>query len=263
MRLPLPALLLACAVLVGPGAALPAQAADTLLWVGVRGGLMYYNEVDPDDLEQLATALSGGREGIASAPINFDEKGWEIPFGLELGLRLGESMNLWGFFQRMPYTLEGPLPERSGSFRFPIDSVRLDLPANVFGGGLDFRLGSRGYGSSLLLGVELGVYEAEGGDQDIQGFRNFLLEASGTFWQVSLKAELDFSTELTFYPFLSFQGTSTNEAIATLIPRAGVSNDVDIPRFDVDYMAVSIGLSVRFRVYPFDTEGDPERGEVE
>lgn len=263
MRLPLPALLLACGVLLGAGAAAPVLAADTLVWVGVRAGLMYYNEVDPDDLEQLATALSGDRELNPSAPINFDEKGWEIPFGLELGLRLSDSINVWGFFQRMPYTLEGPLPETNGSFRFPIDSVRLDLPANVIGGGLDFRLGSRGYGSSLLLGVELGVFDAEGGDQDIQGFRNFLLEASGTFWQVSLKAELDFSSELTFYPFLSFQGTSTDEAVATLLPRGGVSNDVDIPRFDVDYMAVTIGISVRFRVYPFDTEGDPERGEVE
>ena len=243
----------------GIGGVGPARAADTLLWVGVRSGLTFYNEVDPDDLERLATALSVDREPAPGPPINFDEKSWEIPFGLELGVRLTPAINVWGFFQRMPYTLDAPLP--TGRFPRPIDTVRLDLPANAFGGGLDFRLGSRGYGNSLIMGFELGLFDAEGGDQDILGFRSFLLEASGVFWQVSLKAELDFSSELTFYPFLAFQGTSTDRLDAILIPRAGVLNDVDIPPFDVDYMAVTLGISVRFRVYPFDTEGDPDRGE--
>lgn len=256
-----PGLGLALGLLGLIAAAQPARAADTLLWVGVRTGLMFYNEVDPDALEDLATALSVDRQSTSGTRINFDEKGWEIPINLQLGWRINSSLNLWGFFQRMPYTLEGPLPDR---FPLPIDTVRLDAPANVFGGGLDFRLGSEGYGSSLLMGAAIGTFESSGGDQDIQGYRNFTIDASGFYWEVSLMAELDFSTELAFYPFVSFQGTSTDQVSATIVPRGGgIINDVEIPPFDIDYMAITIGLSVRFRVYPFDTEGNPEEGDVE
>lgn len=241
--------------------AAPADAAQTRVWIGVRSGLTFYNEIDNDSLEELATAMSIERYTTSGAQINFDEKGWEIPFGLQLGLRLNDNLNVWGFFHRMPYTLEAPIP--SGTFQPPIDTIRLDAPANVFGGGLDFRLGSRGYGSTLLLSFALGTFQTGGGDQDVQRIRNFEIDASGVYWEVSLMAELDFTTELGFYPFIAFQSTSTSETSATLLPRSGVDNTITPPPFDIDYTAVQIGLSVRFRVWPFDVEDDPDQGEFD
>ena len=258
-------ILLAIAVLsaVGPTTA-SAQTEDTLLWVGMRGGMGFFNDIDPDPLEELATVLSSQRGTVELfQPVEFRDKEWAFPFDVRLGMRVGELMNIWAFYERLPYLLENDVEPRPGPI--PLDTSTLNIPANVFGGGFDFRLGSDGWGRQVILGLGIGRFEARGDDEDVQGLANYEITASGRFWEVQAMAELAFTTELSFYPFVAFRSAKTDQTDVVLFQRPEARPDfptaADIPDFEIDYTGVTVGLSVRFRLYPFDIIGDPDRSD--
>lgn len=248
-----------------------AQTEDTLLWIGLRGGVGYFNDIDPDPLERLATELSSRRVPANSGyePVEFVDKEWAFPFDVRLGLKLSDSINAWAFYERLPYFLENDFATRSGP-TIPPDTDTLNIPANVFGGGFDFRLGSEGYGRSILLGFGIGRFWARGDDEDVQGYQNYEITGSGRFWEVQAMAEIDFTTEMSFYPFIAFRAAKTDETDVSVFalpdrplpPAVDLdTGEVNAPPFEIDYTGVTIGLSVRFRVYPFDIIGDPDRGD--
>jgi hypothetical protein len=252
-------LALACAL----ACALPTPAHaldDTLIWIGMRGGMGFYNDTDPDPLEELATRLSVGRQTFeVTDDVEFYDKEWGIPFDVRVGFTVTETINAWFFYERLPYLLEADAPDR---FATPGSNktVSLNIPANVFGAGFDFRLGSEGYGNSLLLGFGAGRFESRGDDEDFSGLSNFEVAGSGVFWEVQAMAELEFTTELSFLPFVAFRSAVTRETSVAVNPRqdARPVPPGDIPEFEIDYTGVTVGMSVRFRVYPFDIIGDPD-----
>ena len=255
---------LAC-LLVAPNAV--AQTEDTLLWVELRGGVGFFNDIDPDPLENLATELSSRRVGVNAGfePVEFVDKEWGFPFDVRLGMRLGDSVNAWLFYERLPYLLENDFEGRTGPVRPDTDT--LNIPANIFGAGFDFRLGSDDWGRQFILGFGAGRFEARGDDEDVQGFQNYEVSGSGLFWEVQAMAEIEFTTEMSFLPFVAFRAAKTSETdVIVFDPGDGRPNPPafeagTIPDFEIDYTGVTIGLAVRFRVYPFDIVGDPDRSD--
>lgn len=244
-----------------------AQTDDTLLWVGLRGGVGFFNDIDPDPLEDLATELSARRvaSNAGYEPVEFRDKEWGFPFDVRLGMRVSEFVNVWLFYERLPYLLENDFSNRTGA-SIPPDTDTLNIPANVFGAGLDFRLGSSGYGRSFILGFGAGRFEARGDDEDVQGLPNYEVSGSGLFWEVQAMAEIEFTSEMSFYPFISFRSATTSETDVVVFdlsdrPLPPAFENDTIPAFEIDYTGVTIGLSVRFRVYPFDVIGDPDRAD--
>lgn len=237
-----------------------ARAEDTKVWIGVRTGAVFFNDSDPQPLEDLATALSVP-EGTGRV-VDFEDKPWEIPIGLRVGFVLSKSVNLYGMFERLPYLLETPVGSSpSGGLTPPSDTIRMEAPANLFGAGIDFRLGSDGYGESVLVGFAVGAFDVEGKDQDLTGIQNLYLEASGSFFEVTLATELEFTEELSFYPFGTYRVMKTDSSSArdTRSPE-----QFDIPDFEIDYTGFTVGMEIRFRLYPWGdgrTEpSDPREG---
>jgi len=255
-------LVLCAALVLAWSSTAHAQGEDTLLWVEMRGGMGFFNDIDPDPLEELATELSSRRGSITTfEPVEFVDKEWAFPFDVRVGMRLGDSTNFWLFYERLPYLLENDFESRTGPLR--PDTATLNIPANVFGAGFDFRLGTEGYGKSIILGFGAGRFEAKGDDEDVQGLQNFAVNASGLFWEIQAMAEFQFTTEMSFLPFVAFRSAKTDEASARPFLRPDGRNlrEYDIPEFGIDYTGVTVGLAVRFRVYPFDVVGDPDRGD--
>lgn len=250
-------LLLACLLLV----LLPARAlaSDTILWLSIGTGLTWYNEVDPDDLERLATAGSilsvtptSGRQ------IAFDEKGFEVPALVELGLRLSPRVNIWGMYQRLPYVIDGPIPglEAGGTPADPPDdTIRLRAPANVFGGGMDFRLGSGdGAMGSLILSLGIGQLNFEGNDEDVLTITNYTVAGRGLLYEARMMFEIDFARDLKFYPFVGFRYAKIEDTEAEYI-RSPTRNP-ELPEYTIDYTGVTVGITARFKVWPFDQVDD-------
>lgn len=238
-----------------------AQSDDTLFWVEMRGGIGFFNDIDPDPLEELATAMSSARIQPIVEPVEFRDKEWGFPFDVRLGMRVGEFANAWIFYERLPYLLENDFSTRTGPIR--PDTETLNIPANVYGAGFDFRLGSRGYGRNLIMGFGVGRFQAEGDDEDVQGFQNFQVTGSGLFWEIQAMAEIEFTTEMSFLPFIAFRSATTDETdVRPFVRPDGLPlPSGPIPEFGIDYTGVTVGMSVRFRLYPFDVVGDPDRGD--
>ena len=242
------------AVLLALALAPPATAEETRIWIGVRSGVIFYNDTDPQPLEDLATFLSDPEAGRA---VDFEDKPWEIPIGLRVGARLNKSINLFALFERQPYLLEqSDLPPRvSGGLAFSSESTRMEAPSNLFGGGIDFRLGSEGKGQSVLLGVSLGTFSIEGKDQDANGFQNLAIDGSGSFYEATIAVEYEFNEELSIYPFGAYRYMKTSSTSAR-----DVRNPVetDIPEFEIDFTGFTVGVEIRFRIYPWgESTGDP------
>ena len=255
-------ILMGAIVLIALADPAAAQREDTLLWAEMRGGMGFFNDIDPDPLERLATQLSSGRleaSGAFVRDVEFIDKNWEIPFDIRLGMRLGDTINAWFFYERLPYLLENNVFDDPDQPR-GIDTVTLNVPGNVFGAGFDFRLGSEGYGNQILLGFGLGQINVRGDDEDISGVNNYEISGSGTFWEVQAMAEFEFTSEMSFLPFVSFRSATVVNPDVQVFPRgvAGVDNDPSYDEFEIDYTGVTIGLAVRFRVYPFDVIDDPD-----
>lgn len=239
---------------------LPARAVanETILWLSIGTGLTWYNEIDPDELESLATAGSiRPINPTSTREITFDDKGFEVPALVQLGLRLTPNVNLWGMYQRLPYILDGPIPglEAGGSpSNPPDDSIRLRAPANVFGGGMDFRLGQGGYLGSMIFSLGLGALSFEGEDEDVLQLTNFTIAGSGILYEGQIMFEIDFARDLKFYPFVAFRyaDISNTEAEYIRSPLPGP----DLPEYSVDYTGITVGISARFKVWPFDAVDD-------
>ena len=239
---------------------------DTLLWVEMRGGMGFFNDIDPDPVERLATQLSADRQtaGGFFRKVEFVDKNWEIPFDVRVGMKLSDTLNAWVFYERLPYLLESQaLDGDTSELVGRIDTVTLNIPGNVFGAGFDFRLGSEGYGNSILVGFGAGQISVRGDDEDFLGFNNYEISGSSVFWEVQAMAEFEFTTEMSFLPFVSFRSATVTNPDVAITPRgiAGVDNDPDYDDFEIDYTGVTVGLAVRFRIYPFDIVGDPDRAD--
>lgn len=250
-------LLLCTASALAPARAL---AADTILWLSLGTGMTWYNEVDPDDLERLATAGSILPSNPTSGrTINFDDKGFEIPAVIQLGVRLTPNVNIWGMYQRLPYILDAPIPgiESGGTVTDPPDdTIRLRAPANVFGGGMDFRLGREGYASSMILSLGLGALSFSGQDEDVLAITNYTIAGDGLLYEASLMFEIDFARDLKFYPFVAFRYADIDNTTAQYVRNFAV--DPDLPDYRINYTGVTVGISARFKVWPFDAvDEDP------
>ena len=234
-----------------------ARASDSFLWLSIGTGLTWYNEIDPDDLERLATAGSILPTNPSSTrTINFDDKGFEVPALVQLGWRITPDVNLWAMYQRLPYILEAPTPglDAGGTPSDPPDdTVLLRGPANVFGGGMDFRLGRDGYFSSLILSLGMGVIRVNGEDEDVLGITNFEFSGNGLMYEGAIMFEVDFARDLKFYPFLSFRYSDITDTEAEYIRTAATPS---LPEFSMQYTGITVGISARFKVWPFDPVDD-------
>ncbi len=238
-----------------PGTQRNARADDSSLWLSVRSGGMFYNVTDPDDLESLATVFSiRTNEGIGtSREVQFEDKGWEIPLTLRLGLDTG-AFAIYGMYERLPYILDNSA-DRSQLFAHPNETLRLDLPANLWGGGVDFRLGEEGYGAGLRLGLAAGTVRVNGDDLSSNGRTNFTVEGTGFFWEISLAAELEFTDEIRFQPFFAYRSAVVDAVDATFVRSA---TTLQAPPFEIDYTGVLLGVEARFQLYPWDPPRDPD-----
>jgi hypothetical protein len=251
------ALLLCMSALILPTVA---RAQDTMLWLSIGTGFTFYNEVDPDELEALATAGSILPSSPSSTrQITFDDKGFEIPVLVQLGVRLTQNVNVWGMYQRLPYILDGPIPgaDAGGSpSNPPDDSIRLRAPANVFGGGMDFRLGRSGYFESMILSLGLGSISMQGQDQDVVSITNFAIAGDGLLYEAQLLFEIDFGKDLKFYPFLAFRYSEVTNTTSEYVRNRTVSQA--LPEYGVRYTGITVGISARFKIWPFDSvDEDP------
>jgi hypothetical protein len=238
---------------------LPARAGanDSFLWLSIGTGLTWYNEIDPDELEALATAGSILPTNPSSTrEINFDDKGFEVPALVQLGWRITPHVNIWAMYQRVPYILEGPIPgldAGNNPSNPPDDSILLRAPANVFGGGMDFRLGRDGYFNSLILSLGLGAISFDGEDEDVLGITNFTMSGSGLMYEASLMFEVDFARDLKFYPFVAFRYSDLSDTEAEYV-RTAV--EPELPEYSIQYTGITVGISARFKVWPFDPVND-------
>lgn len=249
-------ILLSClTVLLLPARAL---ASDTILWLSLGTGLTWYNEIDPDELEALATAGSiRPNSPTSSREITFDDKGFEVPALVQLGVRLTPNVNVWGMYQRLPYILDGPIPglDAGGSpSNPPDDTIRLRAPANVFGGGMDFRFGDEGAFNSLIFSLGLGALSFDGHDEDVLGITNYTIAGSGLLYEAQLMFEIDFARDLKFYPFVSFRYANISDTEAQYV--RNVTLDPALPEYSIDYTGVTVGITARFKVWPFDASDD-------
>lgn len=248
-------ILLSCTALC-LASAQPARAAGTVLWLSIGTGVTWYNEVDPDALENLATAGSIRTVNpTSSRQITFDDHGFEIPVQVQLGVRLTSNVNLWGMYERLPYILDGPVPgaDAGGSLTNPPDdTIRLRAPANVFGGGMDFRLGREGYFKSMMLSLGLGLLSFEGLDQDVLAITNYTVAGNGLMYEAQLMFEIDFARDLKFYPYVAFRYSDVTNTEAEYV-RDPLINP-NLPEYNVSYTGVTVGISVRFKIWPFDTD---------
>jgi hypothetical protein len=247
-------LILLCILVVLPA---DAGANDQFLWLSIGTGLNWYNEIDPDELEALATAGSIlPTNPTSTREITFDDKGFEVPALVQLGWRITSDVNLWAMYQRLPYILEAPTPglDAGGTPQDPPDdTVLLRAPANVFGGGMDFRLGRDGYFSSLILSLGLGLISFNGEDEDVLGITNFVFSGSGIMYEGSIMFEIDFARDLRFYPFLAFRYSDISDTEAEYIRTA---NRLSLPDFSMQYTGITVGITARFKVWPFDPVAD-------
>jgi hypothetical protein len=228
------------------------QGPGTKLWFGFRAGGGFFANTDPDQLEGLSTALSAP---IPGQQVEFDPKSWEVPFGVRLGLEFNEFVRVYGMFERIPYLLERD-PSDTGALQPPTESIRLEASANVFGGGLDVVLADAAYGQSLIFGIAGGYLEMEGRDQDVLFARNFIMEGTGSYFELWLGAEYEFNDEVTFLPYISVRvakATDTSYRLSRLLDGQTVPEP-----FEVDYTGITIGLEGRFQLWPWgeDDEGD-------
>lgn len=234
-----------------------AGANDSFLWLSIGTGLTWYNEIDPDELEALATAGSILPTNPSSTrEISFEDKGFEVPALVQLGWRITPDVNLWGMYQRLPYILQAPIPglePGDNPSDPPDDTILLRAPANVFGGGMDFRLGRSGYFSSLILSFGLGAISFEGEDEDVLGITNFIFSGTGIIYEGSLMFEIDFARDLKFYPFLAFRYSDISDTDAEYVRTA--ANPV-LPDFSMQYTGITVGITARFKVWPFDPVDD-------
>jgi hypothetical protein len=240
-------------------ALLPARAGanDQFLWLSIGTGLTWYNEIDPDDLERLATAGSILPTNPSSTrQITFDDKGFEVPALLQLGWKISSGVNLWAMYQRLPYILQAPTPglDAGGTpTNPPNDTVLLRAPANVFGGGMDFRMGKGGYFNSLILSLGLGSISFNGEDEDVLGITNFTISGTGVMYEASVMFEIDFARDLKFYPFLAFRYSDISDTNAKYVR---TSSNLQLPAYSMQYTGITIGISARFKVWPFDPVDD-------
>jgi len=238
---------------------LPARvaASDTILWLSIGTGLTWYNEIDPDDLENLATAGSIlPTNPTATRRINFDDKGFEVPALVQVGFRITPSVNIWGMYQRLPYILQAPIPglDVGGSPTDPPDdTILLRAPANVFGGGMDFRLGREGYFESVIFSFGVGAIRVDGEDEDVLGITNFEFTGRGLMYEAALMFEIDFAKDLKFYPFMAFRYSDINDTEAEYVRTA---LEPDLPEFSMKYTGITLGMTARFKVWPFDPVSD-------
>jgi len=250
-------LLLCLSALLLPAAA---YAQGTMLWLSIGTGLTWYNEIDPDELEALATAGSILPTNPSSTrQISFDDKGFEIPALVQLGVRLTPNVNIWAMYQRLPYILDGPIPgpDAGGSpSNPPHDTIRLRAPANVFGGGMDFRLGRSGYFESMILSVGLGAISMQGQDEDVVTRTNFTIAGDGLLYEAQLLFEVDFGKDLKFYPFLAFRYSRVTNTTAEYV--YDPSLNPALPEYGISYTGITVGISARFKIWPFDSvDEDP------
>jgi hypothetical protein len=236
------------------------RANDTILWLSIGTGMTWYNEIDPDELENLATAGSILPTNPGSSrQIQFFDKGFEIPVVVQMGFRLTPNANVWAMYQRLPYLLEAPEPglDAGGTPDDPpSDTVFLRAPANVFGGGMDFRLGRSGYFESLILSAGLGAISFDGNDEDTIGFANFAIAGSGILYEASLMFEIDFARDLKFYPFLAFRYSNVSNTSSEYVSARNPGLNPALPEYSIKYTGITVGITARFKVWPFDPVDD-------
>ena len=234
------------------------HAQQTMFWLSSGTGITWYNEIDPDELEALATAGSILPTSPSSTrQIAFDDKSFEIPVLLQLGWRVTSDVNLWGMYQRLPYLLDAPIPgaDAGGNpSNPPHDTIRLRAPANVVGGGMDFRLGRSGYFESMMLSLGLGIVSMRGQDQDVVSLTNFTIAGDGLFYEAQLLFEVDFARDLKFYPYLAFRYSRLTNTSAVYVRDQSLSPK--LPEFTVNYTGIAVGITIRFKIWPFDSVDD-------
>jgi hypothetical protein len=215
----------------------------TRWWISVRGGAHFFTDGDHDDLERLSFVLSNPRNDF---PIEFEEKGWELPFGVRLGRQFGPAFSAFALYERMPYLLDAERAILDGSdITDPRpDTVRLRAPANLIGGGVDLALFSGTYGGAIRVGGVGGYLKMDGHDEDYLGYANYRIEADGFFLGLYGSVEYEFSDDLTFYPFAELRFTKLGD------PRVRTNDPDPVPDFDVDYNGLTLGIELRLRAWP-------------
>lgn len=247
----------AVATLLAPLLATTAASADessqTKVWLGVRAGAGFFSNSDPDQLESLSTALS---DPVAGQRTEFDQKGWEVPFGVRLGVEFRDWIRAYGMYERIPYVLLRD-PSDTGGLTPPTESVRLEAPANVFGGGLDFVLADAAYGQSLIFGISGGYLQMNGRDQDVLYTRNYVIEGTGSYFEVMLAGEYEFNDEVTFLPYIAVRvakATDTSYRLSRIL-----DNQTTPDPFEVDYSGITVGLEGRFQFWPWASSDEGPR----
>ena len=93
-------------------------------------------------------------------------------------------------------------------------------------------LGRNGVGKTSLLRAMVGQYPI----------------ASG-----SIMFEIDFARDLKFYPFLAFRYSEITDTEAEYVRTL---NNPELPDFSMQYTGITVGITARFKVWPFDPVDD-------
>lgn len=219
---------------------------ETVVWVSVRGAIQFFSDRDYSDLEAAATELS---DPLNNRPVEFNDKPWEVTFGVRLGLVISPTWSFLLTYERCPYQLETDAAELDVTdINNPrTDTVQIDAPANLWGLGLDYGFYSS-YSSSFRLGLVGGLIDMDGGDRDLVYRRNFILSGDSYFIDFYGAVDWEFNDELSFHPYLQYRFGRVSEAIAT-DSRSPVET-WDEP-LEIDYSGFSVGIELRIRAIPF------------
>jgi hypothetical protein len=237
-----------------PAAAVAQESSGTKFWLGVRAGGAFFANKDPNDLEDLSTALSAPTPGQRT---EFRDKGWEVPFGARLGLEFQDKLRVYALYERLPYLLERDTSSPVTLTNPTTESIRLDAPANIFGGGFDLELTDAVYGQSLVVGFAAGHLSMEGRDQDVTYQSNYVIDGTGRYLEVSLAAEYEFNSEVKFLPFIALRlakATTTRYQLARRLTGQTTPGE-----FEIDYTGITIGLEGRFQLWPWGSTDDGPR----
>lgn len=237
--------MLAAAIVMAPSVA----HAEFQMWLNARFGAQFFSHSRFVQLEELSEVMS---ETSESRRVEFEDKIWEIPLGVRLGFQGNDRIQAYLVYERQPFVLQQEPPSLDDLLNNPRETDRLDASANLWGVGLDVKAFD-GLGQSLRLGVSGGYLDMKGRDKDLAGIRNFEIEGTGYFFDVYLMSDHEFTDEIRLLPFVAVRLAKTTETTVkdTRLPEA-----LDIPPYDIDYASVIVGISARFRLYPFG--GEPQ-----
>lgn len=217
------------------------------MWLNARFGAQFFTHSRFPELERLSEVMSGTPD---SRRIEFEDKIWEIPLGVRLAFQGNDRFQAYLVYERQPFVLQQEPPTIEDLLNQTRDTDRLEAGANLWGVGLDFQA-LEGFGQSLRLGVSGGYLDMKGRDKDLAGIRNYEVEGTGYFVDVYLMADHEFTDEIHLLPFVAFRfaKATDTQTIDTRSPEA-----LDVPPYEIDYSSVTLGISARFRLYPFGSE---------